>query len=240
MKATIAWAMTLLLAVPAFGHSRGQSLKSAQNTESSMPSVVSAESEPVSSPVSSSRPTPNAASPDSNSPPPRPDLGEQFIPGPDYIIGLGDVLRISVWREPEFSSTVQVRSDGKISFPLLNEILVVGYKPMELAAYLTDRLTKFVDDPRVTVIVSQARPPIIYMVGEVGHRGPMSLTPNMTVLEALVTAGLDTFANTKKIYVLRLQNGVQQKLPVNYKRMVKGKTTNQNIVLKAGDMVVVP
>jgi len=161
-------------------------------------------------------------------------------PGPAYKIGMGDVLRISVWKEPDFSATVQVRTDGKISVPLLDEIPVVGYTPLELAAYLTGRLKKYVDDPRVTVILSQARPPTVYMVGETGRHGPMALTPNMTVLQALVTAGLSTFANTKKIYILREENGVEKKIRVNYKRLVKGKSMNQNILLEPGDMVVVP
>jgi polysaccharide biosynthesis/export protein len=163
-----------------------------------------------------------------------------FTPGPAYKIGLGDVLRISVWKEAEFSSSVQVRSDGMISIPLLNDVKAVGFTPMELAASLAEMLKKYVDDPRVTIIVSQARPPVFYLVGEVGHRGPMALSPNMTVMQALLTAGTTPFANTKKIYILRTVNGVQKKMFVNYKRMVKGKTTNQNIVLMPGDMVVVP
>lgn len=175
-----------------------------------------------------------------SSAPPSPDPATPFTPGPAYRIGLGDVLRISVWKEPEFSSTLQVRSDGMISLPLLNDVKAVGFTPMELATSLSENLKKYVDDPRVTVIVSQAKPQIIYMVGEVGHRGPMGLAPNMTVLEALITAGPGTFANTKKIYVLRMENGVQKKLPVNYKILVKGKSTNQNILLKPGDIVVVP
>jgi polysaccharide biosynthesis/export protein len=127
-----------------------------------------------------------------------------------------------------------------ISLPLLNDVKAVGFTPMELAASLSESLKKYVDDPRVTVIVSQAKPQVIYMVGQVGHHGPMALAPNMTVLQALITAGPSTFANTKKIYVLRMENGVQKKLPVNYKTLVRGKSTNQNIILKAGDMVVVP
>jgi len=168
------------------------------------------------------------------------DAPGPLAPGPAYVIGLGDVLRISVWKEPELTSTVQVRSDGKISLPLLNDVPAVGSKPTELAASLAAQLSKYVDDPQVTVIVSQARPQIIYMVGEVGRRGPMPLIPNMTVLQALMTAGLSMFANTRKIYVLRIENGAEQKLHVNYKAMVKGKTLNQNILLKPGDMVVVP
>jgi len=167
-------------------------------------------------------------------------MGSSFAAGPDYVIGLGDVLHISVWKEPELTSTVQVRSDGKISLPLLNDILAVGFKPMDLAASLGERLKKYVDDPRVTIIVSQARPPVIYFVGEVGHHGPMALTPNMTIFQALMTAGLGTFANSKKIYILRVENGVERKLPVNYKRLVKGQGLSQNILLKPGDVVVVP
>jgi polysaccharide biosynthesis/export protein len=167
-------------------------------------------------------------------------FASRWVPGPDYVIGLGDVLHISVWKEPEFSSTVQVRSDGKISMPLLNDLQAVGYKPMQLAAFLTEKLQKYVDDPRVTVIVSQAGAPTIYLVGEVGHHGPMALSPNMTVLQALVTVGLTTFANTKKIYVLRMENGVEKKIRVNYKQLLKGQTMNQNLLLQAGDMVVVP
>lgn len=159
---------------------------------------------------------------------------------PSYLIGLGDVLHISVWREPEFTSSVVVRSDGKISLPLLADINAVGTSPMQLAEFITERLTKYVDDPRVTVIVSQSKPLTIYMVGEVGHHGPMALTPNMTVLQAIVTAGLTQFANEKKIYVLRFEKGVQHKFLVNYKRLVKGSGAGQNIELKPGDMVVVP
>lgn len=210
MKATIALAMISLFASPASGDWPWHWRRSQSEATGTATAVASA------------------------------DSGSPMAPGPDYMIGLGDVLRISVWKEPELSATVQVRSDGKISLPLLNDVDAVGSKPVELAASLTEKLRKYVDDPRVTVIVSGAKPPVIYMVGEVGHRGPMALTPNMTVLQALITAGLTTFANTRKVYVLRKQDGVEQKLRVNYKALVKGKMMNQNIVLKPGDMVVVP
>ena len=138
------------------------------------------------------------------------------------------------------TSTVQVRSDGKISLPLLNDVQAAGSKPMELAEFLTEKLKRYVDAPRVTVIVTQSKTQVIYMVGEVEHRGPMALTPNMTVLQALVTAGLSAFANTKNIYVLRVEDGVEKRIPLNYKDLVKGKAMNRNIVLRRGDMVVVP
>lgn len=238
MRATLALALTLLLAGEAFGESPSQehNLKSAQDASPSAAPIVPSESGAISTSASGLNPASSADS----SPRPTPSLGYPFTPGPDYVIGLGDVLRISVWKEPEVSSTVQVRSDGKISVPLLNDVQAVGFKPMDLAASLSHQLQHYLADPHVTVIVSQAKPPVVYMVGQVGKNGPMPLTTNMTVLQALVTAGMTTFANTRKIYVLRPVNGVEQRFPVNYKRLVNGKSMNQNIVLKPGDMVVVP
>ena len=161
---------------------------------------------------------------------------------PSYIIGPEDTLHISVWREPDLSGTLPVRGDGKISLPLLNDVPAAGQTPMQLAALLTERLKKYVDDPRVTVVVSQMNSQKFFVTGEVQHTGALPLTPNMTVLQALSTAGLTQFANTKKIYVLRRSNGVEQKLAVNYKKLVKGKDQemDQNILLKPGDTIVVP
>lgn len=157
-----------------------------------------------------------------------------------YQIGIEDVLRVSVWREPELTVSVPVRTDGKISLPLLNDVQAVGLTPTELSLSITQGLKRYLDDPRVTVIVSQMRAHKVYMLGEVSHHGPLALTPDMTVMQALATSGLSPFANTKKIYVLRLVNGAQQKFRVNYKQMVKGKAVEQNIVLKPDDTIVVP
>jgi len=111
---------------------------------------------------------------------------------------------------------------------------------MELSGSLTEKLKKYLDDPRVTVVVSQMNHQRVYVVGEVLRHGPLPLLPDMTVLQALATAGLTQFANTKKIYVLRLVNDVEQKFPVNYKRLLKGEGMSQNIALKTGDTIVVP
>jgi len=157
-----------------------------------------------------------------------------------YMIGIEDVLRVSVWREPELTVSVPVRTDGKISLPLLNDVQAAGLTPLELSLSITQGLKRYLDDPRVTVLVSQMKAQKVYMLGEVLHHGPLALTPDMTVLQALATSGLSPFANTKKIYVLRLVNGTQQKFPVNYKQMVKGKAVDQNIVLKPDDTIVVP
>jgi polysaccharide biosynthesis/export protein len=168
------------------------------------------------------------------------DPGVAPLPAPDYRIGADDVLHVAVWKEAELTATVPVRSDGKISIPLLNDVQAAGLTPMELSASLTEKLKKYLDDPRVTVVVSQINHQRIYVVGEVLRHGPMGLLPDMTVLQALATAGLTQFANTKRIYVLRSVNGVEQRFPVNYKRLLKGEEMSQNIELKTGDTIVVP
>jgi polysaccharide biosynthesis/export protein len=157
-----------------------------------------------------------------------------------YIIGGDDVLAIHVWKEPDLTTTLPVRADGMISLPLLNDVKAAGLTPMQLAADITDKLKKFLSDPRVTVTVTQMNSQRIYAMGEVLHPGTINLLPNMTVLQALASCGFTQFANTKGIYVLRNDNGAQKKIPVPYKKLIKGEAMDQNIVLKPGDTIVVP
>jgi polysaccharide export outer membrane protein len=158
----------------------------------------------------------------------------------DYVIGADDVLRISVWKEPDLSETLPVRPDGKISMPLLNDVPAAGLTPLQLKDSLTEKLKKFIADPRVTVVVTAMGSRRIFVSGEVLHTGPMTLLPHMTMLQALSQAGFTQFANVKGIYLLRTENGKQEKLPFNYKEVIKGNHPEQNIVLKPGDTVVVP
>jgi polysaccharide biosynthesis/export protein len=157
-----------------------------------------------------------------------------------YIIGADDTLHIDVWKEPDLTATLPVRSDGMISLPLLNDVQAAGLTPMQLAASLTNKLKKYLADPRVTVVVTQMNSQRYYVTGEVLHTGAQPLLPNMTVLQALANAGFTQFANTKGIYVLRAESGKQQKIPVNYRQLVKGDAMGQNILLKPGDTIVVP
>jgi len=160
---------------------------------------------------------------------------------PGYVIGEEDVLNISVWKEPEITRTVPVRPDGKISLPLINDVQAAGLTPMNLAKEITEKLRKFIPDVEVTVIVTQINSRRYYILGEVGRPGAFTLLPNMTVLQALSSAGgFSQFADSKNIYVLRTENGKQVKLPFNYKDVVKGQRVEQNIVLKPGDTIVVP
>jgi polysaccharide export outer membrane protein len=160
--------------------------------------------------------------------------------GPEYVIGPEDVLHIAVWKEPDLTATLPVRPDGKISLPLLDDVQASGLTPKQLAVSVTEKLKKYIADPHVTVVVTQINSKRIYLVGEVSHPGATPMLPNMTVLQALSSAGLSQFANTKRIYVLRTENGKQQKLPVNYQKLVKGERIEQNYVLRPGDTIVVP
>jgi polysaccharide biosynthesis/export protein len=160
--------------------------------------------------------------------------------GSEYVIGAQDVLHIAVWKEADLTATLPVRPDGKISLPLLNDVQAAGLTPKQLADSVTDKLKKYIADPRVTVVVTEINSKRVYLVGEVLHAGAMPMLPNMTVLQALSSAGLNQFANTKGIYVLRSANGRQQKLPVNYRKLVKGERIEQNYLLQPGDTIVVP
>jgi polysaccharide export outer membrane protein len=158
----------------------------------------------------------------------------------DYVIGADDTLRISVWKEPDLTETLPVRPDGKISMPLLNDIPAAGLTPLQLKDSITEKLKKYIADPRVTVVVTAMNSRRIFVTGEVTHSGPMNLLPHMTMLQALAEAGFTQFANLKAIYLLRTENGKQEKYPFNYKEVIKGNHPEQNIALKPGDTVVVP
>ncbi|MBZ5567611.1 MAG: polysaccharide biosynthesis/export family protein [Acidobacteriia bacterium] len=158
-----------------------------------------------------------------------------------YIIGAEDVLQVNVWKEPEFSGAFPVRPDGKISLALLHDVQAAGLTPVQLSAAITDQLKKYLDAPRVTVIVTTINSRRIYLMGQVGRAGALPLQANMTVLQALSTAGgLAQFADAKKIYVLRKENGKQVRLPFNYKEVIKGNHPEQNFLLQPGDTIVVP
>jgi polysaccharide biosynthesis/export protein len=156
-----------------------------------------------------------------------------------YVIGAEDSLQITVWKEPTLSGTIPVRPDGMISMVLVGDLRAAGLTPMALGADISQRLKKYIQDPVVTVVVLGVNSQRIFTVGEVNKVGPLMMTPGMTVLQAIVSAGgLSQFANSKKIYILRTVNGKEQKLPFNYKQALKG--DNQGITLLPGDTIVVP
>jgi polysaccharide export outer membrane protein len=180
----------------------------------------------------------SAAKPDK---PAAPDAQVQAAGAPsDYLIGADDTLHITVWKEPDMTVTLPVRPDGKVSLPLLDDVQAAGMTPMQLGASIKEKLKKYIADPRVTVVVTAMNSQRIYVLGEVTHTGAMPLLPHMTVLQALSSAGFTQFANLKAIYLLRMQDGQQTKMPFNYKDAIKGRGTQQNIVLRPGDTIVVP
>jgi polysaccharide export outer membrane protein len=157
-----------------------------------------------------------------------------------YVIGASDVIAISVWKEPTLSGSLLVRPDGMISLPLLGDVQASGLTPLQLADQIATKLKKFVQDPNVSVVVSQIHSKVVYLMGEVGKKGPIEMTPGMTLLEAIGSAGgITEFANAKKIYILRDEAGKHEKIPVHYKEALKGDSA-LDLVLKPGDTIVVP
>jgi polysaccharide export outer membrane protein len=157
----------------------------------------------------------------------------------DYHIGPQDVVQIDVWKEPEISRTIPVRPDGKISLPLLNDVQAAGLTAMQLSGNIREGLTKYLNNPQVTVTVTVINSRRVFVTGEVLRPGALPLLPNMTFLQALSSSGGFTqFAKEKGIYILRNENGKQVKHPYNYKDVLKGK--KEDILLQPGDVIVVP
>ena len=161
--------------------------------------------------------------------------------GPEYVIGPDDVLDVSVWKEPDLTRTLQVRPDGKISMPLLNDVQAAGYTANQLSQSIGEKLKKFLTAPQVTVILTQVNSQRVYVTGEVTRPGAYPVLPGMTILQAITSAGgLTQFANGKKIFLMRNENGIQAKYPFSYKDVLDGRRAEENLPVKAGDTVVVP
>jgi polysaccharide export outer membrane protein len=157
-----------------------------------------------------------------------------------YVIGPSDVLTITVWKEPTLSGSLLVRPDGMVSMALIGDVQASGLTPLQLTGQITTKLKKFIQDPNVSVVISQIHSKVIYLLGEVAKPGPVEMTSGMTLLSAIASAGgLTGYANSKKIYILRNDSGTQQKIPVNYKDALKGNGAF-NVALKSGDTIVVP
>jgi polysaccharide export outer membrane protein len=169
------------------------------------------------------------------------DDASTTIASSDYRIGLDDQLLVSVWHEPELTLSVVVRPDGMVTIPLLNDIRVVGLKPIELQQLLTDKLKPFVSEPQVTIVVQAIRSRKVYLVGQVSKQGAFTLEGGQTVLQLLAAAGgVAIFAKADSIYILRTENKKQIRIPFQYKKALQGKAKNDDVVLMPGDVVVVP
>lgn len=160
----------------------------------------------------------------------------------NYVIGVDDVLAINVWKEAEISRSVPVRPDGKISLPLVGEVAAAGETPKKLEGEITAKLTNYISEPEVTVIVQEMKSQRINILGQVMHPGSFPLNNSMTVLDAIAVAGgFRDFAKKKSVYVLRQNgDGTPTRLDFNYKEVIKGKNPNQNVILQSRDTIVVP
>jgi polysaccharide export outer membrane protein len=162
-------------------------------------------------------------------------------PPTDYVIGPDDQLTIMFWREKDMSADVIVRPDGKITLPLLNEVLAAGLTPEQLRLKVTDEAKRYVEEPNATVVVRQINSRKVFINGQVGKGGPYPLSSTMTVLQLISMAGgLNEYAKASKISILRTENGKPLRFTFNYKEVIEGKNLKQNIELKPGDTVIVP
>jgi polysaccharide export outer membrane protein len=188
----------------------------------------------------------SGAAPDnaaSTTPSPQPDLPPQINhPGDTYIIGDEDVLSINVWKDQDLTRVVPVRSDGRISLPLVGEMQAAGRTPAQLEADLKAALRAYISDPQVTVIVQEIKSRSFNILGQVTKPGSYALTADTTIVDAIALAGgFKDFAKKKGVYVIRQDvNGRETRIPFNYESFIKGKNTVQNIQLKPHDTIVVP
>jgi polysaccharide export outer membrane protein len=171
--------------------------------------------------------------------PPPPDPTEEER---EYRIGVTDLLRISVWREPELSIDVPVRTDGNISVPLLDDVRAEGLTPQELKDVLTRELAEYITAPDVTVTVLQMNSRFVSVLGGVRSETRVALTRDLRVLEALASVGgFDTFAQKSDVRIIRLNpDGTESEFRFDYDAYIKGKAPGTNILLRSGDMIIVP
>ena len=197
-------------------------------------SIAWAQSAPVKSSAVSDRATTADAHPTAS---PSPTAHDDT-----FVIGKNDVLAINVWKEPDISRSIPVRSDGKISLPLVGELQAAGETPLKLEQNIATKLKNYIEEPEVTVIVQQINSQKFNILGMVTRPGEYPLAGSATVLDAIALAGgFRDFAKQKSIYVLRQNpDGTQSRIPFNYKEVVKGRNSAQNIALRARDTIVVP
>ncbi len=186
-------------------------------------------------------PTPLPAVPTGPAAAPATAAAPGVTPPTDYVIGPDDVLRIVFWRDEAMTGDVAVRPDGKITLPLLNDVVAAGLTPEQLRTELMTAATKFVEEPSVTVVVKEIRSRKVFITGQVNKPGPYALGGPTTVLQLIAMAGgVLEFADSKNIIVMRSEPSGQQTYRFNYQDVIKRKNPKQNLELKPGDTVVVP
>jgi polysaccharide export outer membrane protein len=177
-------------------------------------------------------------------------FGSRAVPPPpephpmeldEYVIGPADVLRITVWKNPELSGVMPVRPDGKISIALLDDVQAAGLTPLELKEVITESLREYVADPDVTIVLEQVASPQVFVLGEVARQGPIPLTRNLRVLDALsISGGFSVFADRNDVRVIRRTAEGSVEYHFDYGAYLDGKAHESNLLLRNGDTIVVP
>jgi polysaccharide export outer membrane protein len=181
---------------------------------------------------------PRPAGPATSQPPQLP-AGAQLPTG--YLIGPDDVLAIVFWRDKDMSTETTVRPDGKITLPLINEVQAAGLTPEQLRDYLQEAAKKYLEDPNVSVVVKAINSRKVFITGQVSKPGAYPLSGPTTVMQLIAMAGgLNEYADTKHILIMRNEGGKPVAYPFNYKDVLNRKNLKQNIELKPGDTIVVP
>jgi polysaccharide export outer membrane protein len=157
----------------------------------------------------------------------------------EYVIGVEDVLNVVTWGEPELSLTAKVRPDGRITIPLVNDVMVAGSTPMEVRERIADGLAAFINAPNVTVIVEEINSFRVYFLGEVRTQGPVQFYRETRLLQGIATAGGLTEFAKKNITVLREEYGIERRIEIDYKKLWAGNPGQENIRLLPGDTVLV-
>jgi len=189
---------------------------------------------PVAQPASATQPPPAAAEAAA------PRATDPVVP-PGYVIGTDDVLSIVYWKDKDMSADAQVRPDGRIALPLINEVVAAGLTPEQLREKITEESRNYMEDANVTVVVRQINSRKVFITGEINKPGPYPLTAETSVMQLIAMAGgLREYANSKKIIIMRTVAGRSTSLPFNYRDVTSGKNLQQNVLLQPGDTVVVP
>lgn len=163
------------------------------------------------------------------------------VGGGEYLIGMGDVLEVNVWNEKDLSKEVFVRLDGRVSLPLVGDILAAGYTPTALAESLTNIFSKFVSNPSVSVMVKASTSKRYYMVGQIGKPGEWPIVQPISILQAIARAGgFLEWANVSKIQIVRQDTGKGKILDFDYEALAKKADLGQNIMIEPGDTIIVP
>lgn len=162
--------------------------------------------------------------------------------GMQYVIGLGDILEVHVWKEPELSRTaLPVRMDGRVALPLLGDVVAAGKTPTELALFIQQRLKEFIGEPAVSVLLSENRSRRYYVIGQVEKGGEFLIDFPISVLQAIARCGgFREWAKTSEIVVIRRESGREKKLLFDFDAVRKGSDPGKNLLVAPGDTIIIP